>query len=333
MKVATWRGGDNFTIDEVPDPVADDGQVVVKVDTVGICGSDVHMIQGLFPGEPPWVMGHEFTGVIVETGSGVDPSLRGTGIAAIPTWTCGDCAGCRAGLLRSCDKPGRTHGMAEYTAMPLGNALAVPQGLDLQTAALMEPASCCLSGLEMFEMPQNAVVLVMGAGVIGLMTAAFAKLRGAETLIVSEPVKARRELAGEMGADHLIDPTTDDLKGLVDELTEGLGVHVACEAVGIPALVGQAIELTRPRGNVQLVGVNPQGSALPADLYDIHFRELTIRGAYGGGTSCRRTLDLLPQVPAVEQVITKTYPMKDVHAAFVDAANPSGVKVAVKPNE
>ena len=110
----------------------------------------------------------------------------------------------------------------------------------------------------------------------------------------------------------MIDPTTGDLDGLINDLTDGLGAHVVCEAVGKPSLVEQAIRLTRPRGNVQLVGVNPQGSMMPADLFDVHFRELSIRGAFGGGEAYRRALDLLPQVPSVERVVTSSYPLAQV---------------------
>ena len=259
MKVATWRGEDRFTLDEAPDPVAEAGQVVVKVDTVGICGSDVHLIQGLFPGEPPRILGHEFSGVIVETGPGVDESIRGRGVVAIPTWVCGDCAGCRAGMRNICVDPLRTFGLAEYAVMPEYNALQIPPGLDMQTAAIMEPSACCLSGLEMFEMPQDAVVLVMGAGVMGLMTAAFAKLRGARTVIMSEPIESRRNLAAELGADMVIDPTTGDLDGLISDLTNGLGAHVVCEAVGKPSLVEQAIKAYEAKGKRATCRGKPAG--------------------------------------------------------------------------
>ena len=332
MRVATWRGEANFTIDEVPDPVAEEGQVVVKVDTVGVCGSDVHLTQGLFPGEPPRVLGHEFSGVVVETGTGIDSSVQGRGVVVIPTWVCGDCAGCRVGMRNICEAPLRAFGLAEYAVMPEYNALHIPAGLDLQTAAIMEPSACCLSGLEMFEMPEDAVVLVIGAGVMGLMTAAFAKLRGAATVVVSEPIESRRNIASEVGADMVVDPMSDDLEKLIMDLTDGLGAHVVCEAVGTPRLVEQAIRLTRPRGNLQLVGVNPAGSTLPADLFDLHFREITIRGAFGGGESYQRALDLLPQVPGVENIVTSSYPLEQVREAFADASNPEGIKVAVKPN-
>ena len=102
--------------------------MVVKVDTVGICGSDVHLTQGLFPGEPPRILGHEFSGVIVETGPEVDESIRGRGVVAIPTWVCGDCAGCRAGMRNICADPLRTFGLAEYAVMPEYNALQIPPG-------------------------------------------------------------------------------------------------------------------------------------------------------------------------------------------------------------
>ena len=151
-------------------------------------------------------------------------------------------------------------------------------------------------------------------------------------MVVSEPIESRRNVAAQLGADQVIDPTTDNLEGLIRDLTDGLGAHVVCEAVGIPSLVAQAIRLTRPRGNVQLVGVNPAGSTLPADLFDLHFRELTIRGAFGGGESYRRALDLLPQVASVERVVTSSYPLEQIHEAFTEGSNPAGVKVAVKPN-
>ena len=103
----------------------------------------------------------------METGPGVDESIRGRRVVAIPTWVCGDCAGCRAGMRNICVDPLRTFGLAEYAVMPEYNALQIPPGLDMQTAAIMEPSACCLSGLEMFEMPQDAVVLVMGGGCYG----------------------------------------------------------------------------------------------------------------------------------------------------------------------
>ena len=119
----------------------------------------------------------------------------------------------------------------------------------------------------------------------------------------------------------MIDPTTDDLDGLISDLTGGLGAHVVCEAVGIPALVGQAIRLTRPRGNVQLVGVNPAGSTLPADLFDMHLRELTIRGGVRG----RRGL---PQGPGLIAAGAVRGTRRDV--ILFAGTGPRGVRGSVK---
>src|SRR5881628_487211 len=127
MKVATWRGESRFSIDEVPDPVAGPGQVVVGIHTAGICGTDIHATQGLFPWTPPMVLGHEYTGVVREVGRGVSRSLVG-----------------------------RVVGFAERLALPVKCVHPLPKGLDPVTAALTEPAACCLAGLEAFRMPRAA---------------------------------------------------------------------------------------------------------------------------------------------------------------------------------
>src|SRR5436189_167740 len=189
MKVATWRGEARFTIDEVPDPAPGPGQVVVDINTAGICGTDIHATQGLDP----------------------------------------------------------------------------------VTAALTEPAACCLAGLEMFRMPPGATVLVIGGGLMGLLTMVLARRRGARRLILSDPLEERRSIARRLGAHIIVDPSPGGLRDRVMALTRGRGADVVCEAVGKPDLVAEAMRLVKPTGTVQLVGVSPLGSHLPLDLWDIHF--------------------------------------------------------------
>src|SRR5262245_42922821 len=170
MKVATWRGGPRFTVDEAPDPVAGPKQVVVAVQAAGICGTDIHATQGLFPWKPPLVMGHEYTGVITSVGKGVSRSLVGKTVGCEPSFGCGECADCAAGRISQCPRCTRVGGFAERVALPVHCVHPLPRGLDPVTAALTEPAACCLSGLEMFAMPKNATVVVMGGGIMGLLT-------------------------------------------------------------------------------------------------------------------------------------------------------------------
>jgi len=171
---------------------------------------------------------------------------------------------------------------------------------------------------------------VIGGGLIGLLTLAMARARGAATTILSDPLADRRAAARRLGADVVVDPTTEDVTTVVRQLTEGRGVDVACEAVGKPELVGQAIALTRPRGVVQLVGVSPVGSRLPADLYDLHYRELTLQGAFGRGTAFGRALALLPSL-RVAELITARFPLDRIGDAFAHAAAGHGIKTVIAP--
>ncbi|MBI4220244.1 MAG: zinc-binding dehydrogenase [Chloroflexi bacterium] len=180
-------------------------------------------------------------------------------------------------------------------------------------------------------MPKDAVVLVIGGGIMGQFTLAFLKRRGAKTVILSEPVAARRELGRQLGADVLNDPRTEDLKEVVMRETDGRGVHIAAEVVGKTELVGRCVELTRPRGNVLMIGVCPQKSTLPADMYDFHYKEIGLRGAFGRGNCFKRTLHLLPELN-LKGVISARYPLGRTYDAIYDSGQGRGVKLVVKPN-
>ncbi|HKZ08722.1 MAG TPA: alcohol dehydrogenase catalytic domain-containing protein [Methylomirabilota bacterium] len=331
MKLATWRGGSRFTVDEAPEPVAGPGEVVVAVEAAGICGTDVHATQGLFPWQPPLVMGHEYSGVVRAVGRGVSPKLIGRAVACEPSQGCGKCPACAAGRISQCPGARRIGGFAERVLLPASCVHALPRGLDAVTAALAEPAACCLAGLEMYAMPRNATVVVMGGGIMGLLTMAIAKRRGAKRVILSDPLEERRAIARRLGASVLVDPTRESLGERVAALTRGVGADVVCEAVGKPELVGEALGLVKATGVVQLVGVNPKGARLPIDLYDVHYRELRIHGAYGRGTAFRRALAMLPALN-VRRLITARFPLARVEEAFAHASAGRGAKTIITPN-
>src|SRR5262245_16289088 len=328
MKIATWQGEGRFTIDSAPEPVAGPGQVVVDIHAAGICGTDVHATQGLFPWKPPMVLGHEYTGVVREVGRGVNKNLIGRTVGCEPSYGCGKCAACAAGRVSQCPQCVRIGGFAERVALPAGNVHGLPRGLDPVTAAMTEPTACCLAGLETFTMPRGATVLVVGGGIMGLVTMVLAGRLGAKRLILSDPIEERRRMAKGLGASVVIDPTRDNLRERVMELTQGRGADVVCEAVGKPELVREAIGLTRPNGFFQLVGVNPKGSVLPLDLWDVHFREIRIGGAFGRGTSYKRALALMPRL-GLKLLVTARFPIERIADAFVHAAAGHGVKTMI----
>jgi L-iditol 2-dehydrogenase len=328
MKVATWRGAARFTIDEVPDPAPGPGQALVAVHAAGICGTDVHATQGLFPWKPPLVMGHEYTGVVQDVGRGVSRRLIGRTVGCEPSYGCGQCADCAEGRVSQCTRCTRVGGFAERVVLPVACLHALPRGLDPVTAAMTEPAACCLSNLEQFPMPRGATVVVIGGGIMGLLTMVLARRRGARRLVVSDPLPERRAMAKRVGASVVVDPTREDLRERVLGLTRGRGADVVCEAVGKPALVAESLTLVRPGGVVQLVGVNPKGSTLPLDLYDVHFREIRIHGAFGRGGSYRRALALMPKL-RVKPLVTAKFPLERIEEAFAHATAGRGVKTMI----
>lgn len=332
MKVATWRGDARFTIDEAPEPVAGPGEVVVAVHAAGICGTDVHATQGLFPWTPPLVLGHEYTGVVREVGRGVPRRLVGRAVACEPSYGCGRCAHCEAGRVSQCPGVTRVGGFAERVALPARCVHPLPRGLDPVTAALTEPAACCLAGLERFPMPRGATVLVIGGGIMGLLTMVLARRRGARRLILSDPIEERRAIAKKLGAHAVIDPTTESLRERVMALTRDRGADLVCEAVGKPALVAEAMALVKATGAVQLVGVSPRGSEMPLSLWDVHFREIRIGGAFGRGTAFRRALARLPTL-GVRRLITARFPLARIAEAFAHASAARGAKTVIMPNE
>jgi L-iditol 2-dehydrogenase len=330
VKTATWRGGARFTLDDVPEPAPGPGQALVAVHAAGICGTDVHATQGLFPWTPPLVLGHEYTGVVQDVGRGVSRRLIGRAVACEPSYGCGTCTECKEERVSQCPKCTRVGGFAERVALPVANLHPLPRGLDPVTAALTEPASCCLAGLEQFTMPRGATVLVIGGGIMGLLTMVIAKRRGAKKLLLSDPLEERRTMAKRVGASVVIDPTNENLRERVLALTGGRGADVVCEAVGKPALVAEALALVRPAGVLQLVGVNPKGSSLPLDLFDVHYREITIHGAFGRGRSFRRALKLMPAL-GVKSLITARFPLARIEDGFAHATAGRGVKTIITP--
>jgi 2-desacetyl-2-hydroxyethyl bacteriochlorophyllide A dehydrogenase len=331
MRVAMWHGGSEFTVEDAPDPSPGSDDVIVEVDSVGICGTDVHITQGLFPSTPPAVLGHEFSGRIVAVGSGVNRNRIGEEVACDISTHCFECVECLDGRWNRCEKARPSSGaFAEFAIVPASSATPIPEGLTLEHGALTEPASCCLSGMELAGVKEGDTALVIGGGAMGLFSLAFAKKLGAGTAILSDPIAERREMAKQLGADIVHDPAQGPLRDLVHEVTGGRGVHVSCEAVGKPALVREALDSTRPRGTLLLIGVSPRGTRLPIDLYDFQWREVAIRGAFGRGMAFARTPDALAELN-LDGMISCRYPLGGVADGIDATGRGIGVKTLVKP--
>ncbi len=259
MKAAVTQGaGRPLAITVVPDPTPSVGELVVRVDACGICGSDLHLAQHV--DLPGLVLGHEFCGTVVAVDPAVGSTWReGERVAVFPLAACGTCDFCASGYLSKCSaaqqlglhRPG---GFAEYAALPATSAYRLPDSLDDASGAMVEPLAVAHHALDRTPRPRDEPILVIGGGPVGAAVAMWARARGAREVVVSDPIEHRRTLAERVGATATVDPTRDDVASAFAALTGHLpGVVIEC--VGNPGLIQTATDVAATDGHVTVVGV------------------------------------------------------------------------------
>jgi (R,R)-butanediol dehydrogenase / meso-butanediol dehydrogenase / diacetyl reductase len=254
--IATTVGGP-LEVAEVDDPTPAPGEVVVAVEACGICGSDLHMVDVLpMPGH---VLGHELAGRVAAVGEGVDGWSEGDAVMPLSLATCGTCDACRSGRPRKCasalmlgvETPG---GYAQYVRAPAHDLVPLPDGLDLTTAALIEPLAVARHAVGRGGLVEGETALVIGAGPVGMAMALWLRRLGAGAVVVSDPLPGRRSMAESLGADVVVDPTAGDLTAqLVDAGVAAPSLVLEC--VGLPGLVDQAAGVAAVDARIVVVGV------------------------------------------------------------------------------
>ncbi|HXV43028.1 MAG TPA: galactitol-1-phosphate 5-dehydrogenase [Anaerolineae bacterium] len=271
---------------DVPIPSIDrpDG-VLLKVKSVGVCGSDLHGYTGQSGRRvPPLIMGHEVTGEVIAVGEAVENLSLGSRVAVQPVEFCGVCPQCLAGRRSICENR-RLMGMnapgayAEYVTWPATNLFQLPDSLSYEDGALAEPLSVAVHAVGLAHIRPYDTALIVGAGPIGLLTLAVLKLTGVNQIAVSDTSDARLELARSIGAQITINPTRQNPRQVVNDFTGGSGVDLAFEAVGLSATSQQTLEVTRNKGTVIWIGNNQR--MIEIDMQAIVTRELTVIGSYG----------------------------------------------------
>lgn len=268
MKSLVWKAPSVMEIEEAARPHPGPGWVLLAVEDTGICGSEI----GAFLGHnelrrPPLVMGHEFSGVVVELGPDVSKDLQGKLVAVNPILSCGQCRYCRRGLRQLCvsrkiigvDYPGS---YAEYVAVPAG---ACHEVKDPVVGALVEPLACGVRASSLAQIETGDSVMVIGAGTIGLMAARLAKDRGASRCVVVDTNPARLKWAANWGADAVLNPKTDDVLATVRVSTDGEGMDSVIDAVGSSQTRAQAVAAVCRGGKVVLLGLHENPTNLPGN--------------------------------------------------------------------
>jgi L-iditol 2-dehydrogenase len=290
MKAAVFHGVRDIRLQDIPRPIPGAREALLRIASVGICGTDLRILatgHHRIPPGTPRVLGHEIAGEIVEIGQEVTSLSVGMHVGVAPNMGCGICAQCVAGWTNLC--PDYTAfgvsldgGFAEYMliteeAIRQGNVVEIPAGIPDHIAALAEPLSCCINGQEAIRIGLGDVVLVVGAGPIGLMHVQLAKASGARQVIVSDSLDQRLEQAAANGADVLVNPRTEDLTAVVRH-----GLDAIIIAAPAPDAQEQALELASPRGRINLFGGLPDDhSVIQFNSNLVHYKQLVVTGTTG----------------------------------------------------
>ncbi len=332
-----------FELRDVPNPQPNDEEVLVRVRACGICGSDVHGYTGKTGRRiPPIIMGHEASGMVEAVGKNTRNVAVGDRITFDSTVYCNQCPACREGRVNLCQHRKvlgvstptfrRDGAMAEYLVVPWWVTYRLPEAVSFEEAALIEPASVSLHAARITPIDVNDVVVVVGAGQIGLFAIQAARVKGAGTIIALDMKEERLALARQLGAEVTINPGTADVAAEMRRAVARPDADAVLEAVGTEASVSLAIQLTKLGGHVTLIGnVTPR---IQVNLQDIVSRELTLRGSCAIAGEYRACLDLMAagRIQA-KPLISKIVPLSDGQAAF-DALHHGDVglmKIVLKP--
>ena len=302
MKALVLKEYKQFAYEDVPAPEPGSDEVRVAVKACGICGSDVHGMDGSTGRRrPPIIMGHEAAGLVEKTGAAVEGWKPGDRVTFDSTIYCGTCDYCRRGQINLCDnrrvlgvscEEYRQHGaFADFVVVPQRILYRVPDRTSFEQAALVEPFAIALHAVRRSPPEINDIVVVIGAGMIGLALVQGLRNTGCGKLIVVDVAADRLGLAAKMGGTHTINSATENAREIIRQLTNGRGADVAFEAVGLPATVELALSCARKGASVTLVGNISPKVEFPLQLAVT--RELTIHGSCASCGEYPACLDMM----------------------------------------
>ncbi|WP_306233156.1 zinc-dependent alcohol dehydrogenase [Agrococcus beijingensis] len=334
MRAARYTGGGQIVVGEAEPRMPAADEVTIRVAYNGICGTDLHIVQGHMDARvaTPAVIGHEMSGVVEAVGGDVDALAIGQSVTVMPLRWCGECASCRAGHQHICqrldfvgiDSPGA---LQELWTVPAAIVVPVPETVSLRHAALVEPLAVAVHDVRRSRLTAGETAVVIGGGPIGQLIAIVARAAGA-TVILAEPDAERRAFAAAQGAEA-VDPHADDLAAIVEERTGGAGADVVFEVAGTRGTALDATRHARTRGRVVFVAIHPE--PVPVDLHRVFWRELEILGArVYEREDFERAIALLADgaVPA-ESLITRVVQLDDTGAAFDALLAAAAMKILV----
>lgn len=341
MKAVVYDAPRSYAVKDIPTPEAGAGEVRIKVDQVGLCGTDLHIHEGDFNAAFPLVPGHELVGVVDQLGAGVTRFRLGEQVSVNPNVHCGHCDYCLAGRLILCanlkgygsNYPGF---FADHVTVPETLVFSA-EGLSADTAVFTEPTACAMHGLESLGLRPGSSALVFGAGPTGLLLAQLIASGGASSVTVAAPSRFKLDTAEGLGIDRTVQIGRGDPDGTVAALREvspgGDGYDVVVEATGATAIGEICVPLTRNGGTVLVYGVTRADEVVTYHPFDVFRREITIKGSFAEITSFAAAIAALRGGRArTDGIITHRFPL-DEYGKALDALrnDPSVHKVVIVP--
>jgi 2-desacetyl-2-hydroxyethyl bacteriochlorophyllide A dehydrogenase len=330
MKAAVIKSVGEIGIETVDDPTPGPRQAVVQVEAVGLCGTDLHILQGEFAPSLPLIPGHEFAGVVVATGAEVDTVAEGDRVAVDPSLYCFECHYCRLGRNNLCLHWGgigvtTSGGAAEFVAVPAANCVVLPESVSTGDATLIEPLSCAVRGYDVLSSQLGAHVLIYGAGTMGLMMLELAKRVGAASVDMLDVNADRLTLAEQLGCSRTATSA--------DEIERPYGWELVVDATGNEKAIQDGLGRVGPGGTFLQFGVADYAARATIEPYRIYNKEITITGSMAVLHSYERAADLFAAGVLDPTVfITDRYPL-DRYADAIEAfKGGAGLKTQVLPN-
>lgn len=326
MKSAYFYGKHDLRVQESEIPGVGEEEVLIQVKACGICGTDVHIYEGdkgAAEVTPPTILGHEFAGVIVKTGSRVTDFKEGDRVCIDPNCTCGACDFCKNGQVHFCRNMigyGTTvnGGFAEYCAVRQSQVYKLGEHTSFAQGAMTEPVACCLHGIDLCGIEPGHQVVVIGGGMIGLLMLQLAKLAGAVKVALLEPVEKKREMGKALGADVCIDPLNEDVEARLRQ--EGMTwIRCVIECAGLPSTMEQAIRLAGKKGTVMMFGLTKPDAAISVKPFEIFRKELTLKASYINPCTQQRALSLIDSGRLdVESMVCKQIGLEELEEVLSD---------------
>lgn len=323
MKAAVYHGKRDLRVEEVPVRELKENEVKIQVKYCGVCGTDIHIFNGeggSYEVTPPLIPGHEFSGVVAEVGSAVTAVKVGDKVSGDPNDMCGECYYCKNAMQHFCTNNigvGTTvdGGFAEYVILREKQVYKVPEKLSYLSAAMAEPMSCCLHGIDLCNIKSGDTVLVMGGGPIGIIMLQLAKNAGASKVILSEPVVEKRELALKLGADKTINPIEEDVEAVLDSYCANVDVVIEC--VGNIHTQTDAIKFAGKGATVMYFGLAGPDAEIPVKPDDIFKKELKLTSSFINPYTFERAIAVLESGKIdVESIITNIVPLDEIADVF-----------------